>query len=357
MIIIIWLTVLVIGVVLIYLYSKHETLLRNPCWPSTFYRHTNSINLTTLDKVLDSINYKQISESKMATLIIPSGYNYVEKELANIHTYPQNKLIFGIVGGDKLAAKDIMWSMLAKYYGHKHASQYMPNTYLNNDTDLARLVRSRTPSKKYILKKNIQRKEGIFLVSKFDDIFEKTKNKDFKIIQEYIRYPLLVAKHKLNLRVYVLIVINKNNFTAYCYNDGKCMYTKNPYSESSSKFADTITNYETSPEIYEKLPLTWKDLQKKLDSNIQIQPPKVLKLLGNICRPIERYVDRPLKFANKIMFQLFGADIIFKPEPVLLEFNKGPDMSFVSPKEQKLKMSVLQESLELNFTNFYKICC
>ena len=61
--------------------------------------------------------------------------------------------------------------------------------------------------------------------------------KDFKIIQEYIKQPLCINDHKLNLRLYILVIIKNNNLDMYCYKDGKCMYTKHPYSPESSIFS------------------------------------------------------------------------------------------------------------------------
>ena len=356
---IIYICSLILISILLYFYFKRAILSRKKEWSYTFYRTQKLTRSNTMEIVLNNLTYKSTTQNN-ATLYLPSGYNNAENELKHMHVYPANKIIFGISGCDKIAAKDALWTMLSKYYGRYTAGLYMPNTYLNNSSDLLKLQKEYDPNKKYILKKNIQRKEGIYIASNLQQIFDKASlktKKDFKIIQEYIPNPLLIDNHKLNLRLYVLIVMNKNQFGAYCYKDGKCMYTKKPYSPDSINFEETITNFDTGPEIYSKLPLTWNELQnyakiKQIPNAEMLSQNTIFKMLSAVCMPLKKYLDKPWKFRNTINLQLFGVDVIFKPEPILLEFNKGPDMSFSSNKEKELKTSILNDCLELDLRNF-----
>lgn len=44
-------------------------------------------------------------------------------------------------------------------------------------------------------------------------------------------------------------------------------------------------------------------------------------------------------------FQLFGVDVILDQnmEPWILEFNKGPDMSYKTPNDEKMKTQLYQD--------------
>ena len=132
--------------------------------------------------------------------------------------------------------------------------------------------------------------------------------------------------------------------------------------QNQAYFHETITNFEVSKELYKvkNLPMTWKLLQTQ-NNNKNISPQSILNLLHNIYHPINNFyktqdmLKNTSKFKNITLFQLFGADIIFRPEATLLELNKGPEMSFQTKEEKDLKIGVLKATLELNLDEFYKV--
>jgi hypothetical protein len=74
--------------------------------------------------------------------------------------------------------------------------------------------------------------------------------------------------------------------------------------------------------------------------------------------PFRTLLGKNNYYSKTTRFQLFGGDIIFREDispsrhsntlkPLLLEFNKGPDMSFSNDQEKALKKQVLQDSLDL----------
>ena len=346
--------------------DKNENNQKNDNNEKIYYRSEPLQSKNSLNLALNELGYKR-GKLQHALLVVPSGYNNIENELKNIRLFAKNKYIFGITGCDKLAAKDSLWRILESYHGRRHAKRLMPNTYLFNQEGLQELAKDYT-SDRYILKKNIQRKEGIRIVSDIKEIMDIYQEgdhgiKDFKIIQEYVKNPYCINGHKLNLRLYILMIMKDSHLGMYCYKDGKCMYTKMPYSPDSSNFHETITNFEVTKDLYHNkdLPLTWKTLQTQNNQthmNKYIKPKAILNLLYNIYTAINdsnNEFQKTPKLKKITMFQLFGADIIFKPEPILLELNKGPEMSFQSTEEKDLKMSVLKDTLELNLGQFHTI--
>ena len=51
----------------------------------------------------------------------------------------------------------------------------------------------------YIMKKNIQRKEGLLLTNNLEEILNNN-DKKFRIVQKYMKNTYLINKEKLNLR-------------------------------------------------------------------------------------------------------------------------------------------------------------
>ena len=80
-------------------------------------------------------------------------------------------------------------------------------------------------------KKNIQRKQGLKMTNKLDEIISASKD-NFKVAQLYMKNTYLINKRKLNLRIYLLIVCKDNKMTAYVNKEGKCLYTNKDYNDS-----------------------------------------------------------------------------------------------------------------------------
>ena len=144
-------------------------------------------------------------------IYMPCGYNNVEKELTQIDLgNDRNKIIFGINGCDRIVAKNSIWDIIRKAYGRKYASTLMPQSYVLHDPDdIRKLHEDYDKDNIYILKKNIQRKEGLKLTSDLKEILEAYKEK-YRVAQLYLRDLYLVNKRKVNLRIYLLVVIKGN---------------------------------------------------------------------------------------------------------------------------------------------------
>ena len=65
------------------------------------------------------------------------------------------------------------------------------------------------PNTLYLLKKNIQRKEGILLTKSYNEILENS-NKGYRVIQKYVPNLFLIDKRKINLRLYLLVTCKNN---------------------------------------------------------------------------------------------------------------------------------------------------
>jgi hypothetical protein len=263
----------------------------------------------TLDAIFTKYKFDRINEeSDNWDLYILCGYNYAEAELKKINITHPNQKVYAIKGCDKIASKNELWKIVRDFYGNEKAAQLIPESFIINDPKDIKMFKKRfNKDNLYLLKKNIQRKEGILITKDYDrilKIIDKTKkdivnfynpynfdantnlddyykgitnkntkekekenknkkgnnvkeeedlNKNqkinslinnYKIIQLYIDDLFLIKKRKCNLRLYFLIVCNKGDKRGYLYNQGKCIYTNKDFNNSKDKTTRTIDKQE-----------------------------------------------------------------------------------------------------------------
>lgn len=347
----------------------------------------------TLSFVFDKYNFVRINENMTNwNLYIPCGYNYIETELNNIKLTANNQAIYAIKGCDKIASKNELWKIVSYYFGRDKASKLIPESFIiNNPNDIELFKKKYKKDNIYLLKKNIQRKEGILLLNDYDKIMnqiqyakkkiykyynnnnyqnnyqnnlvitEENYNKNqninslinnYKIIQTYIKDLYIINKRKCNIRLYLLIKCKNGIKNAYLYNYGKCIYTNKDYSNTDKKYNKTynkeeyLTSYLLDQDIYESHPESLDDLYDFMGKKSYNHLWKnIIQLLTNIWKAIKPQVCNKKSISTALTFQLFGADIIFTNTmmPYLLEFNKGPSMKYMNETDKKMKIKLTED--------------
>lgn len=304
-------------------------------------------------------------------LYIPCGYNNVEEELKGIVIKDnlKNKYVFGLNGCDSIVSKNRIWESLVKCYGRKSSSKLMPESYVLSDT-IEMLIFSKdfNPSKNdiYILKKNLQRKEGLKLTKDYYEIVS-SKNDNYKVVQKYIRNLYLINQRKVNLRVYLMVVIKENQIYFYLSRVGKCIYTNKKYDDNDFDFESNITSYNLDMSIYQENPRTFNELIEYINNNGDNGDflfDEMEKLMKDISYCLSKNLYQSDNIKKTISFQLFGADVIFDNDlhPYLLEINKGPDMSPRDDVDEIMKGNVQRDMFKIvgilpddNNNSFYLI--
>ena len=299
------------------------------------------------DNIFKEFNLKR--DEKNWNIYMPCGYNNVEKELQQIDLKgDRNKIIFGINGCDRIVAKNSIWDIIRKTYGSKHAGSLMPQSYVLHDPDDIRKLHEDYNEKNiYILKKNIQRKEGLKLTSDLREILEAYKEK-YRVAQLYLRDLYLVNRRKVNLRIYLLVVIKGSKKRYYLCKAGKCIYTYKEYNDDDFDFESNITSYHLDMNVYKNNPRTLDDLITHLNKNGKngnLLFKNIEENFRYVCKAIDPYLFQSSNIEGAVTFQLFGADIVFdnNMHPYLLEFNKGPDMSGRDKTDEVLKDHVIYD--------------
>lgn len=325
----------------------------------SYYRCKDKILGKVLKNIFDANNIIYENETENWDIYIPCGYNNVEEELKKIVIGNKNnieennikkKYIFGLNGCDSIVSKNKIWESLVKCFGRKNASTLMPESYILDDLNEMQVFRSNFESHKneiYILKKNVQRKEGLKLTRDFFEILSGSVD-NYRVVQKYMTDLYLVKNRKVNLRIYLLIIIK--DFTVYFYlcKNGKCIYTNKDYNDNDLDFESNITSYNLDMNIYKKNPRNFKELSYYIDintgnkNNSKILFDKTELLMKKISSCLSQNFYQSKNISGTTCFQLFGADVIFNKEfhPYLLELNKGPDMSARDNIDENMKKIV-----------------
>ena len=324
----------------------------------TYYKCVEKYHNKPTGEVIEKHLINRISDQYNCDLYIPCGYNLVEAELYLLSKSQKLKpttIIYGIVGCDNIVSKNNIWTILEDFYGRLGATRYMPLTYIvDNNEHIDELIKQHHPGSKYILKKNIQRKRGLLITDSLK-VINNAEEEDFKIIQKYIKQPLLINKRKLNIRIYVAVIYKFRKTHMYLYKEGKCIYTNKDYivDGDDKDFERNITSFNLSSDIYLKNPLLLQDLRNYLNENHKIGD-KLLKdiyiLMKNVCLPIKPEIcNNYPNIIDNTCFQLFGGDIIVTKDykPLLLEFNKGPSMTTDIDIDQKMKKGLIEDTFKL----------
>lgn len=306
-------------------------------------------------------------------IFLPCTYTHVERELRRLPSpctqterltqssllpvpeSGQRKAIFAVDGCDGLVSKNRLWATLVRRYGRQRACTIMPPTYiLSDEPDRKLFLEEHVPGATYICKKNVQRKEGLLMSDNMDTLLGSHAH-GYKVVQQYITDVHTVRQHKLNLRLYVLIVCEPwtGRKRLFVHRDGKCMYTAKPYDPNTwQDETSQITSVDTNAEQYEgnaPLPLTFEQLR----AHWSTQKVAYDGVMGRVHRALRDTVTavlpdmcRATKFQNHVRFQLFGADVLLRRdsmEPLVLEFNKGPSMRPVNQADYAVKRRVLED--------------
>ena len=346
-----------------------------------------SCSYIKLNKVIKSVlknkNIIRTEKNKEWNIYIPCGYTYVEKELNTIKITKPNQFIFAIRGSDKIASKNNLWKIVSDYYGKYEASQLLPKSYIiNNNKDIKAFKNDYDTNNIYLLKKNIQRKEGILITNNFKQIMkivERTNNKmrdliihsrnnvideekfnkniklntlvnSYKIIQLYIQNVFLINKRKCNLRLYLLISSKHNKKEIFLYKYGKCIYTNKDYKDTTTTVSfnkeEHLTSYNLDTNIYNVNPQSLEELKEFLGlKNYYYLWNNIVFLFKKISNAIKPEVCNSLILENATTFQVLGADIIFtdKFKPYLLELNKGPSMKPSNSQDYEMKIKMHED--------------
>lgn len=276
--------------------------------------------------------------------------NNIDANLAHVKLPKNISFIYGLVGSDLLAGKQALYTMLRKKLGEQGVLEVSPKSYITTSSQDMRLFRNDfSKDQVYILKKNIQRQLGHLITNNYDEIM--SHHNEYVIIQEVLQNPFIVNARKINIRVYMLIMmVDGHNPRFYIYNDGFMYYTPKVFRKGSLDKDSVITTGYIDRKVYEENPLTLKDLYAF------IGPEKAERLQANITnvfRLIKEAYERELQRANQNIpgtkFLIYGCDIAPDSDLncKLMEINKGPDLTYKDERDKHVKLNMVMDALSI----------
>lgn len=317
----------------------------------------------TLSDVLSDNNISYSDENW--TMQFPCGYDEISKEIDQFQI-KENGKYFLIDNIDIITAKEFLWLHMLKHHGMTKTLTMMPMSYiLYNNNDIEKFKNEYDSNKIYIMKKNIQRQEGL-LITNNKNVILNGINESYVLAQELLQDPYTINGRKINMRFYVLIVCKKENIDVYTFNDGFMYYTKDLFKKGSLEEGPNITTGYIDRWVYKVNPLTHGDFKEYLDKPrdltdfersirdqglklSQIIFNRIYKLLADVFIAYAGKIGMMEKMYNNIKFQIFGVDIAINDQlyPMVMEVNKGPDMGAKDERDSKLKHNVVTDMMKI----------
>lgn len=297
----------------------------------TYYSKKQDSGSKLLRETLNKYNIRQTSFNNW-DIYLPSNNDFSNKSMDLITTSNKNQIL-GLIHNNKLiGSKQLIWMMLLKYYNRDYASQIMPKSYtMVNDKHI--FLKDYTPQKTYIMKSEKQRQEGLKFSTDYKEIIN-CRNNDFVIVQEYQHNPFVFNDHKVNFRIYLLVIIDSNNKYAYVFDDGIVSYAKHAQSKVSTinNFDNGVSSFYSSKKLYDNdYPITFKHLKKTLPNENWDKVKGIFhKRLGELMKATLHLMGNK-EYNHKVTsFQLFGVDLFLNKQMndcKILEVNIGPGMT------------------------------
>jgi hypothetical protein len=317
--------------------------------PHKKYFKCNTIKTNSnIQKILDKYSIKK--DNNDWEVYMPCGYDHSDRELEVLKNYNnQGKYIFAVRNCDKIVSKLGLYLTLIKKVGINY-TKYIPKTYPTSKDGLSLLISEQNyTNTKFILKQDIQRQEGLTICQNVNEVMMKVEKDNNVIVQELLQDPFLVNGRKINLRVYLLIVIVNNKTHGYIYNDGFMYYTKELFDRTKVDADHYITTGYIDRKVYQENPLTHQDFYEWLDKNGYKSSGFLLNLYS-FFKDFLKSIDGTLGGVDgAVCFQLFGCDIA--PNNTmdirLMEINKGPDLGSKDERDGAIKLGLIEDTLAI----------
>lgn len=335
------------------LYYHHHKSVNTPSL--TYYKFdknltsTNNINDTqTIFKEICSQNninnVNTVDEANIIFFSLLTDYIQVSHKLLKVKNV---KYIYSIKSIDLIASKSIIYEFLQNTLTKNELHNTVPITFLiQNEIELQKFKEQFDLNKMYILKKNVQRQKGCTITNNLQYILNN--NTEYVVCQELLLNPYLIHGYKINVRIYLLIVVTKS-LNLYIYNNGFIYYAPNKFNRSSFDDDVHITTGYIDRKMYDDKPMTLQDFNTTLNTeekntlNFNIK-----RIFKNVKKSYHKHLLR-YDSSNKTNFVICGADLAIDNNLncKLMEINKGPDLSYKDDRDKVVKYNVVNDAFKI----------
>jgi hypothetical protein len=200
----------------------------------------------------------------------------------------------------------------------------------------------------FIMKKDIQSQKGLYLTNDKKEVLKKLDQ--YVVIQNFLKNPFTISGHKINMRVYMLVVITGKGCQFYRYHDGFIYYTPEKVADGSLEHSKVITTGYIDRDIYKNNPLTHTEFEKHLGTHkYSILQSNIQSCIHCLKDTFQATFFTMNKSINGTKFLVYGVDIA--PDKHLnckiLEVNKGPNLAYHDDRDRRLKQQLLCDTFSL----------
>lgn len=236
---------------------------------------------------------------------------YVDLQYPNIDC--ENCKIINQIDSIKfLGNKYYQYQEMVNYFSG-NLPNYIPETYLFTKRSLHNIkYLFNDKNKKWIIKPiNSLEQRGIKVIESYESIFNWIKNyRYFKwIIQKYIDDPLLINYKKIHLRIYVIIIVEKNIIKCYIYKNGIIYTAKYKYDKHNLSSEVNISSGSNTDNFY-KYPDKLIDQIGK-NNYLNIILPQIKKIIHHTLNASKNKINCPNNHVkNSKCFKLLAYDFL-----------------------------------------------
>lgn len=325
-----------------------------------------------------ALGYSEGSSFAQSKWIILRSLDRVDQTIGTLPLRPQ-QAIHGIKGSDWMACKARMYKIMEQYFDRlrmRHLlDAFLARTYvLDRPADLQvlterhqRLLEQGQSTPVYILKQNVQRQQGHMLTQELDTIHtiakdtnhaKNTSEPPYMVAQEMLQDPFLIRGRKINMRMYLLIVIRHSNTSSsskdpefYLCNNGFLYYTPKPFVPYSVDKEQVITTGYIDRRVYEENPLSHRDLEAYLGPiDYAKLTQHIMTLFGHVKGAFQSLLQDENRNIPGTKYLVYGCDVAPSRQLEtlrLMEINKGPDLSYKDERDKEVKLTMIEDMIKI----------
>lgn len=323
-----------------------------------YHADTLPLNQAMTDAIVQAPTFSASDSYQKATFLLFETLNTIDSLMDKMSVKkefpPYVKWIYGIKGTDFMASKSSLNFFFRKMNGSQIEQKYLPKTFILSQDQDVRDMTQEVPRMNgqalYIMKKNIQRQEGYYLASSITDIRNKYKqDKEFVVVQEILQDPYLVNGRKINLRIYMMIMVIGKEMRMFIHENGFLYYTPKPFVKMSMNPEEIITTGYIDRNIYKDNPLSLDDLRQFI--GVETFGRMFTNIKGMMKHLKSAYQELFIRHNESIpgtKFLVYGCDVAPNEnlDVKLMEVNKGPDMSYKDDRDKEVKLNMMTDVFE-----------
>jgi hypothetical protein len=319
----------------------------------TYFRFSDDLSnkksmvpIAVFKEIMDSENIKDTTQQD-ATIYLFETLNTIDHSMDNAKFGSNASFIFGIKGTDSMVSKSSLVYYLRQKLGPVKSAAMLPVTYIYGiKADMQMLYEDiKTYTGIYILKKNIQRQEGNMISLDPQTVFDGG-NEGYVVVQRMLLNPLCINNHKINMRLYLFVVV-EDTAKFYIYNNGFIYYSPKKWNKLSNESDVHITSGRLDDRsIYDNNPQSFNELRDSIgQENYDHMWGNIVELMRNVKITYEDQFAKDNQSYQGTNVSIYGCDIA--PDEMLdvklMEINKGPDLTYKDSEDKKIKFEMVHD--------------